>query len=344
MRWSTEGAKVEISRRLDVLEKDVDIVLARALRDDKQFRKQFITFISDQCGVSFVCHGAGVDRQFPHEGSRGAIDILLRLFSDRKEETGRLLIENKVNSGFTPDQPERYAASAGAMSRLTRPAVSVICAPEEYLRRSRYLGPFQARVAYEKLAEWLGSVDREVIDLAVLRFAMPPEPDPVPEVADFHEGYKRLVAELAPELVVKPSPNTGGARPNGSYTMYFDAKKPLPTWDFLPTLSISHQCVDSGAPNASVKVIFRGWAKFLPDLQAVSRPHLSGTRMYLRVAGNSMGLVHDTPRLNNKLPVKAQREAVVIGIRAAASLRAWMFGNEAVLRQWALIVARRNGD
>jgi hypothetical protein len=62
---------------------------------------------------------------------------------------------------------------------------------------------------------------------------------------------------------------------------------------------------------------------------------LGNTGLYLRRAGDSLGLVHDTPRMDNKRPVGAQMNAVEAGIRAAARLRAWMCANESILCEWA---------
>jgi hypothetical protein len=57
--------------------------------------------------------------------------------------------------------------------------------------------------------------------------------------------------------------------------------------------------------------------------------------LYLRKAGRSLGLVHDTPRLDNKRPISEQLEAATEGIRAAKKLSSWMYANEPALRSWA---------
>lgn len=186
-----------------------------------------------------------------------------------------------------------------------RTAVPVICAPAEYLRRSKYLAPFQARLAYEEVAAWVDDTDRHVLEAAIRRFAMPYQPDPVAEVKDFHEGYAALVRALAPELVVKPNPNTGGEQPESSRTIYFVVPRTLPPYDFLPTLRFSHQCWDASAPSPTVKVMFAGWARYEALLRRLSSETLRDTGLYLRKAGQSLGLVHDTPRLDNMRPVSS---------------------------------------
>ncbi|MBL0404439.1 hypothetical protein JKG68_10710 [Microvirga aerilata] len=329
----------ETQGRPAVLERDVDALLIRRLRTDAGFAANLIDAVSRQAGIALACERVGIDAQVRHEGTSGTIDVLLRLFTERSGETGRILIENKLDSSFTPGQPERYESSAAAMSRSGRPAVPVICAPADYLKRSRHVGPFKAHISYENVCDWTDGEDALLMQAAIRRFAMPYEPDPVPEVQDFHEGYWQLVRELAPELIVKPNPNTGGERPEASRTVYFVTKKTLPGYDFLPTLRFSHQCWDASAPSASVKIMFDGWAAYEPLLQRRAREALGHTGLYLRRAGRSLGLVHDTPRLDNKRPVNTQLDAVASGIRAASKLRAWMFANEPTLREWASAVA-----
>jgi len=334
-------------RRPQVLERDVDEVLARRIASDSTFAGRLIDEVERQSKHSLPYKAVQVQRQARHEGAPGSIDLLVRLFGPCLTETGRILIENKLDSSFTPTQPERYASSSVAMSRAGCPAIPLICAPAEYIGKSRYLDPFRARISYESLIAWLEGADLRLIQEAIMRFAMPYEADPVPEVADFHEGYKRLVQQLAPELVVKPNPNPTGARPKDSRTIYFVAAKCLPRWDFLPTLRFSHQCWDLSARRPSVKIMFAGWGIHQEVLRRESAAILENTGFYLRKAGRklgSLGLVHDTPRMDHMRPVADQVDSVAAGIRAAAALRAWMFANEPTLREWARAVDAARGS
>jgi hypothetical protein len=324
--------------RPSVLECDVDVVLARRLLSDKKFQNSFLGYVIQRSGVPMQFKRVGVDQQARHEGTSGTIDILVRLLGE-KAEVGRLLIENKLDSSFTPTQPERYASSAVAMSRAGRTAIAVICAPEKYLARSKYLAPFRVSVSYEAVSGWLDGDDKALLLDAILRFEMPYEPDPVPAVADFHEGYAKLVQQIAPELIVKPNPNPRRERPQDSRTIYFLTKRTLPLFPYLPPLRFSHQCWDKSAPSASVKVMFGKWAKHEAFIRKISARTLGNTGIYVRKAGDSLGLVIDTPRLNNTQPVASQLSAVSTGIRAAAALRSWMFANESALADWVRGIA-----
>lgn len=332
-------------KRPIIHEKDIDELIIRNLRDNKGFAKRFITA---GCSIPIEFDVLRVDGQVPHYGVPGSIDIQVRLCNSSRVECGRLLVENKLNSGFTLNQPDRYAASATSLSKSRRPVFSVICAPSEYLEKSQNISPFNTKISYEDLASWLDSDDVDVLSQAILKFEMPYEPDPVPAVADFHDGYRELAAKIAPELIIKPNPNSSNARPEHSRTVYFDAKRSLPNYDFLPTLRFSHQCLDKAALAPSVKIMFEGWAKYEKLLKKEGAKDLAMSGLYIRRAGRretgSLGLTHDTKKMDNKKPVNQQYDAVVFGIRAATKLRAWMFVNEDVLHRWATAVAESENN
>jgi hypothetical protein len=202
------------------------------------------------------------------------------------------------------------------------------------------VGPFACRIAYEDLADWVGGADRDQLLASIAKFAMPYEPDPVPAVADFFGGYEELARTHAPELALKRAPNSGGARPKASRTIYFDTRRSLPRYEFLPTLRFSHQCWDSSAPSASVKVMFGGWARHHGSVERRAASVLRSGPIYIRAAGESLALTIDTPRMDNLKPVAGQTKTVLAGLRAASALRAWMFENQEELRSWAIELNR----
>jgi len=327
-------------KRPEVYEKHIDEVIESNLRSNPHFASQLTSRLAGRLGTALQFSSLEIVRQSAHIGATGTIDLLVRLRNEEGETQSCLLIENKLDSSFTPTQPQRYASSAIAMTRDAKKAYAIICAPGEYLKKSRHLASFAAQLSYEEVLDWVSGLDHRTLRDAILRFAMPYEPDPVAEVADFHRGYAELVNELAPELAIKPNPNPDGERPEDSRTIYFVVQKTLPHYGFLPTLRFSHQCRDSSAPSASVKVMFAGWADRLASIEPIACRSLAGTQMYLRKAGRSLGLAIDTPHMDNKRPVRTQREAVEAGIYAAAALRAWMFGNQEALHDWAKAAGR----
>ena len=319
---------------MTVREHEIDAILTRRIEADDAFRRAFVAAVSAQVGLAREVATAAAATQRPHVGASGTIDVIASFADSAGKEALALLIEDKIDARFTPNQPERYVASAAAMSKLARPAFAVLCAPGGYIAASRLARRFHARLPLETIADWLDGADQIRVRQAIDQFEMPVEADPVPEVAEFFEGYRQLVAAYAPELIVKASPNSDGGRPKGSYTVYFDTKRTLPRCPFLPTLRFSHQCQDKDH-RPSVKVMFARWTVAARRVQAVAEADLRGTPYYVRPAGESLAVVCDTPWMDNQLPVRQQMEAVMQGIRAAATLRAWMFGNEDALRRWA---------
>lgn len=326
--------------RPKVLEKDIDKILIGRFSSDKKFCEKFLTLIPQFAGKN-IFDSLTVKGQAPHCGATGTIDIFLNIFNAQKQNIFVLLLENKLDSSFTPNQPERYAASATALSKGSRPALAVLCAPQNYIERSKHTKPFNVLISYECISDLLDGDDRVLILDAIRRFEMPYEPDPVPQVMEFFRGYEQLAATHFPELVIKKNPNTKGERPEASRTIYFVTARTLPRYDFLPTLRFSHQCWDSNAPSPSVKVMFADWGNCETALRKFAADDLANTPFYLRKAGRSLGLVHDTPRLNNMKPVGVQDNAVLEGLRAASKIRAWMFANETVLKKWAHYISEQ---
>ena len=124
-----------------IFEQDIDIILARRLQHDHEFATAFIVEATAQVGIPPIAFEAvRVRRQARHAGASGTIDILAGI-AIQGRETILLLIENKVDSSFTPDQPERYEASAAAMTTGGRRVLAVLCVPRGYIQRSRLTGP-----------------------------------------------------------------------------------------------------------------------------------------------------------------------------------------------------------
>jgi hypothetical protein len=317
-----------------IRESQIDAILLRRLPEDTAFRSAFLAAISKQVDEVCPAIGATALAQQAHVGTTGTIDVLARFVNAAGRDSLTLLIEDKINARFTPNQPDRYVSSAVAMTRPNCPAFSVLCAPSRYLATSRLAAPFHARLSLEEIAEWLDDDDRDLLLTAVEQYDAPPEAVPIPAVADFHQGYGEVAAAYFPELALKRSPNSNGERPEGSFTIYFDTKKTLPNYSFLPTLRFSHQCQDKQF-QPSVKVMFGNWAAQVSKLAPLAAVDLRGTGFYLRSAGASLAVVQDTPSMDNQKPVSEQMDAVLQGLQAAAKLRAWMFGNEQVLARWA---------
>lgn len=284
-----------------------------------------------------------IARQVRHVDASGTADLVVRYWL-RTACTAMLLVENKIDVGFTPDQPARYAISRDAQ-RSSAPAIAtLLLAPAVYLAGSRLAAGFDAAVPYERLLPIAVGPDRELIATAIERAESPYEPVPVPAVMDFFTGYAELARNAAPDLVLKRNPNSAGARPEASRTIYFDAQRSgFASYGFLlkegrpASLRVSHQCWDSGAPNPSVKAMLDGWARYLPMVSPVLAPSLRGSGIYLRPAGRSLALVLDTGRLDNMRVVAGQETVVLDALSKLQRLREAWNGLEKPLRNAAAL-------
>lgn len=160
-----------------------------------------------------------IARQVRHVGASGTADLVVRYWLG-SACTAMLLVENKIDAGFTPDQPARYAISRDAQRTAVPMVATVLLAPAIYLAGSKLASGFDAAVSYERLLPFATGRDGELIAVAIERAESPYEPVPVAAVMDFFSGYAGLARNAAPDLVLKRNPNSAGARPEASRTIY----------------------------------------------------------------------------------------------------------------------------
>ena len=101
---------------------------------------------------------------------------------------------------------------------------------------------------------------------------------------------------------------------------------------------MSLQCWDSSALSASVKIMLPKWGRFCKSLTPDAS--LSDIGAYLRPAGQSLGLVVDTPRLETQHPFADQVAEVTEGLEAALRLQAWWSENHCQLKTWAQAIGK----
>lgn len=270
--------------------------------------------------------------QTRHVGSTGTIDIDVT-FTDGT----RLMVENKIDAGYSitrmgEDQPARYRRTIEAYRAQGANAHSVLLAPAVYLASSRSADAFDARASYESFLEMMEGEDRALLNAAIDQAKTPYEPDPNPSTGAFFLDYRQFVRDRFPALILKPDPNANGDRPTGSRTFYFDTRKTLVRYSDLPNPSMSLQCWDSNAPSASVKIMLPRWGRFAASL--AEDESLVDIGAYLRPAGQSLGVVIDTPRLETQRGFANQVEEVTEGLEAALRLQAWWADSHRLLQMW----------
>jgi hypothetical protein len=302
-----------------IYERQTDALFARALVSNSGFATAFLTAFD---GIT-ENNIANLSTQTRHRGvgHRGSIDLEII-----RADGAILLIENKIDAGYSvtsagDPQPDRYRASVAALRDEGRTAASILLAPELYLANTRHSTAFDHLISYEALCCALSGDDLALLEAAIEQAATPYDPVPNASSGAFHVDFKNFAAKHFPELVIKRNPNGNDVRPGGSNTVYFDVPRTLRNWSNLPRPRMSLQCRDKGAPSASVKIMLGGLGRQADNI-AVPQG-LSEIGGYIRPAGQSLGLVLDTPQLDTQQAFDAQVANVEEGLEAARKLTAW---------------------
>lgn len=311
-----------------IYERQTDALFVRALADNPAFANAFLAAVDGVLSNRIV----DLSTQTRHRGAghSGSIDIEIS-----RANGAILLVENKIDAGYSVTnagnpQPERYQASVRTLINRGQKAASVLLAPNLYLSSTRHADAFDHLVSYESLRSALEGEDLELLDAAIEQAATPYDPDPNDSSGAFHADLKVFAALHFPELIIKQNPNGNGVRPGGSNTIYFDVPRTLKKWLHLPRPRMSLQCRDLGAPSASVKIMLGGLAN---QADGIDIPEsLLDIGGYIRPAGQSLGLVLDTPQLDTQQPFDAQVAAIEEALEAARKLTSW-WNNQAATFQ-----------
>ena len=325
-----------------VTESSIDRVLAHLLTSSTSAVRAFLE-ASAPSHRDLTFDHATVSAQVPHLGTHGTADLALSLWLENRLQA-LILIENKIDAGFTPDQPARYALCRDThlASKSTPVVATLLVSPSIYIAGSRLKDAFDGTLSYERLLRFLEGPDRALMELAIERAASPYEPLPVAAVMGFFDGYAAIAAEAFPDLKIKANPNSANARPEASRTIYFDTKASgfrhypfLKKGDKTASIRVSHQCWDASAPSASVKLMLDGWAGHVVTAEKFLMPALKGSGLYLRPAGRSLAWVAHTKRLDNMRPAADQRAAIEEALCQLRHIRAVWNGMEDVLAEIA---------
>jgi hypothetical protein len=261
--------------------------------------------------------GVTVQRQVQHVGASGTADLVVRFWRDNSV-AAMLLIENKIDAGFTPNQPTRYAQCRDAhIQRGAAPSIAtLLIAPNKYLLSSQLKHSFNGCLSYEALLPYASEQDGSLLQAAIERAESPYEARPDGDVMSFFLGYEQINGDFG-GLAIKKCPNSNDARPAASRTIYFDTlSSGFRRYPFLlnghkpASIRVAHQCWDASAPSASVKLMLGGWARHRLLVAPFLMSDLANSGIHLRAAGQSLALVCDTPRLNNRKTAAAQKQEI----------------------------------
>ena len=294
-----------------VCERDIDLLLLEEFVASAAFRSWFLSQIGvDQTAVLAEAHHSVTT-------ANGESDLELTFQAD----TGavKILIENKVDAAFQPNQPERYAERARRYkeSGNFQEISTVVMAPEAYFGDEPQAFGFDVKLSYESALAWFEQADvgdRKQFKLAMLQAAIERgrlgwKPTPNSAVREFWQAYWKLCERLAPQLAM-PVPKS--EIPAQSHFILF---RPA----VLPAnVSLWHKVA-----YGHVDLQFVGMGERLAEMEQLYRPSLLPSMRIEKAAKSAVIRVRVEPVDMTTAPFSSAENSMRKGIEAAVLLAEW---------------------
>lgn len=205
----------------DIRERDIDFLLLEELVASSAFLANFLEHLGLPPALSLI------EAQRSVNSDTGESD--LELTAEQLGRRVKILVENKIDAAFQPEQPERYYKRAQAFRQTGQftDVRTVIFAPAVYFSSDDEQYGFDSALTYETAVSWIEATHtdtpRRDFKLAMLQGAIergrqgwvlvPCEP-----VSRFWRQYWELAQELAPILEM---PYPKGEIPANSHFIVF---------------------------------------------------------------------------------------------------------------------------
>lgn len=257
--------------------------------------------------------------------AEGESDLVISYGDDKF--TSLVLIENKIDASFQPDQIARYAMRALRWGREANVAkvATVLLAPAEYSSPQVSAG-FDARVTYEELSGVLRTRKdgrsgflAETLLLGVEAARRGYVMNPSLEVTSMWETCWKVAMKIAPKLNFQ----LPGAKPGKSNWFYFRGA------DGFESTSWREAVVVFKAERGQADLQFGGVSA--GDL-ASKVGHILATDMKIAKAGKSASIRVEVPRLDFFDSPEKQLERMTQGFLACERLRQFWVSHKALLK------------
>ena len=306
-------------------ERDIDLLLVEEFYSSESFRNWFIenTLGTRLCPSQFcgVWHSV-------MQNETGESDLEVD-FLDADGKRWRVLIENKINAEFQPDQGRRYIKRGEAYKnnegdKLFRPRCeefyTVVIAPENYFHTRSDWDIFNFALAYEELYDWFSNVSElgrrgifraNMLEAAIEQQRQGYQPQFNKVATQNWQLYYQWVQEIAPELGMR---NPIGSKTAGTFICVKPPKV------FPNGLAIIHKTEDG-----YVDLQFPKKAKADCELEAFQEKFSSflNSRMTIVKAGNSAAIRLPALDIDITKDFGEQKGFVLEGILAAKELLYW---------------------
>lgn len=293
-----------------VCERDIDLLLLEEFVASLDFLQWFSSRVTDtSIEVEKLLNA---QRSVTQSNGESDLEILLQ---DSTGEKRHLLIENKVNANFQPQQAERYRSRGQGYQQSGSCNVfqTILVAPERYFGSETALKGFDARVTYEEIRDWFKvqrrDVERqrykvELLTAAITKRTVGYQRITDAPVSEFWYQYWKLSKEQAPILNME-EPDSKGAR------ACFIPFKPAS----LPAgIKLIHKL-----SRGNVDLQFRGMAEDVNKLRHQFESVADSDMRFVKAAKS--GCIRlQVPRIDTAHEFDTQKEYCILGIRAATRL------------------------
>jgi hypothetical protein len=293
-----------------VSERDIDLLLLEEFTVNAGFRSWFVeTAVDKLSGASFVGAFHSIS-----DARLGESDIVLG-FDHAETKRCAVMLENKIDAAFQPDQAERYhrRGEDGIRQGTWAAFITCIVAPQAFLKNQSGAEEFDTSISYERLAEWFEQQkeqsERNGYRAAVLRYAAEKTRrkaigKAAPEVTAFWAGYWQLVCKEFPALQL---PRPGGKGPGADWPDFRGNGLPAGT-HILHKLADGKVDLEISGMAALEDEVRRAATEFLPDDASIE------------VTGKSLAVRLMVPPLDRWQLFDGQIDAARLGLAAVTRL------------------------
>ena len=243
-----------------------------------------------------------------------------------------LLIENKIDARFQPQQVERYRERGQRYVEQGKCAefYTVLVAPKRYFGGADNLKGFDAQLTYELVQSWFReqcSIEprrlykAELLQAAIKKAASSYQRKLDAAVTSFRQAYWEMARKHAPELQMKLDPR--GAGPRSGFINFDPVGRPK-------RVPLLHKIPLGRPAPGNVDLEFRGMGKRFQEFEQAFAPHLTPD-MRLEEAGESGAIRLIVPALDIRADFAPQAKNALEGIRAAKRLAAWILEHQTLI-------------
>jgi hypothetical protein len=296
----------ETSHLLDhIIERDLDLVIVGALFTSAPFRAFML-----QSAIGWT-KGHNLVRTCVSEvADAGETDVLLVVDLEGAKRLA-LMIEDKINAAFQPEQANRYRERGEQGIRTGRwdSFTTCLCAPEGYLAAARPDKEWGAYISFESISKWARQSNNpydafvaQICEEAVAR-RIARTLEISPEATAFWRSYRMLANQLLPEVdITRLSDSVSAASP---WPRFGAATLPSDIW-------LEHKPQQGRVDLTFAKSTLEELKRRLPARLPIDvKPMKAGHSAALRIA---------VPRLDHLRPFDDQEEALLSAFAAVDRL------------------------